>query len=207
MFETILYPTDFSDVSKKALVERGYDTNGFPFAPCGLLCRFNGYENARHRLKFYCFKQCLNLKAPALEGLSDKFDISACEHLKNKTGYVQNMKIEDHPRLLIEIPRGTERFKQIMNIRSASERANSTLKGDLNVLEKPRILNKFRADVLAQIAGTVLLLHRALNFIGKVTYLFGQYLKAPDKNERERIATKLIPNPVPKFILNMVSRK
>jgi len=32
------------DLSPEALVARGYDHNGTPYAPCGRLCRSNGYD-------------------------------------------------------------------------------------------------------------------------------------------------------------------
>ena len=31
-------------LSKQDLISRGYDQNGYPFAPCGLLCRPNGFD-------------------------------------------------------------------------------------------------------------------------------------------------------------------
>jgi hypothetical protein len=32
------------DLKKQTLIKRGYDQNGWPFAPCGLLCRPNGFD-------------------------------------------------------------------------------------------------------------------------------------------------------------------
>ena len=40
------------NLSKQALIDRGYDHNGWPFAPCGLLCRSNGFDNEHQRLTF-----------------------------------------------------------------------------------------------------------------------------------------------------------
>ena len=74
--------------------------------------------------------------------------------------------------MINEIPRGSKRYKQIKNLRSASERANSTMKEDLKILEKPRILNAQRAAILAQMAAIVLLIHRAFKFVVKTTILF-----------------------------------
>jgi hypothetical protein len=56
-------------LSKPDLIARGYDQNGWPFAPCGLLCRPNGFEQKYQRATFCCFKQCLNLRRQALEDL------------------------------------------------------------------------------------------------------------------------------------------
>jgi len=46
------------NLSKQALLNRGYDEKGWPFAPCGLLCRHNGFDKKHQRLTFCCFKQC-----------------------------------------------------------------------------------------------------------------------------------------------------
>jgi len=44
------------------------------------------------------------------------------------------MSIEEHPRLVNEIPRGSKRYYELNKLRSASGRANATLKEDLNSL-------------------------------------------------------------------------
>jgi len=56
-------------LNKQALLDRGYDQNGWPFAPCGLLTRPNGFDHDRQRLTFCCFKQCLHLNNAAIKGL------------------------------------------------------------------------------------------------------------------------------------------
>ncbi len=48
------------------------------------------------------------------------------------------MAIKEYPRLINEIPRGSSRYKAIKNLRSASERANSTIKEDIKILDKRR---------------------------------------------------------------------
>ena len=95
------------------------------------------------------FKQCLNLRAPALKSVQEKYDIAMCPHMENRTGFTKHMYVKEHPRLINEIPRGSKRYNLIKKIRSASERANSTMKEDLKILEKPRILNAQRAAILA----------------------------------------------------------
>jgi hypothetical protein len=45
------------NLSRQALIDRGYDEKGWPFAPCGLLCRPNGFDKKYQRLTFCCFKQ------------------------------------------------------------------------------------------------------------------------------------------------------
>ncbi|MCK8604480.1 hypothetical protein K1V27_22525, partial [Syntrophobacteraceae bacterium DRH4] len=151
-----------------------------PFAPCGLLTRPNGFDKKRQRLTFCCFKSCSELKYQALQGLQSRYDIASCPHRNNQNGYVAHMAIKDHPRLTNEIPRGSKRYKEIKKIRSASERANSTLKEDLKILDKPRVIGSFRAGILNQIAAIVLLLTRAFNFIVKTTCLFRKLSQTND---------------------------
>ncbi|MBN1850245.1 MAG: hypothetical protein JW932_16865, partial [Deltaproteobacteria bacterium] len=136
------------NLSKQALLSRGYDQKGWPFAPCGLLCRPNGFDKKHQRLTFCCFKQCLKLKHKALENLQSRYDIHLCPHIRNYTGYDKHMYVKEHPRLVNEIPRGSKRYQDIKKLRSASERANSTLKEDLKIIERPRVLNGSRSDIL-----------------------------------------------------------
>jgi hypothetical protein len=188
------------DLSKQALLNRGYDQKGWPFAPCGLLTRPNGFDQKHQRLTFCCFKQCLKLRHNALQDLQTRYDIAQCPHIKNQTGFSKHMYIKDHPRLVNEIPRGSKRYNTIKNMRSASERSNSTLKEDLKVLEKPRVLQGPRANVLAQMAGIVFLLKRAFSFIVRITNRFRKLHQTNDPAVKE----KLEPPFVPKSIQNVI---
>ena len=188
------------NLSRQALIDRGYDEKGWPFAPCGLLCRPNGFDKKYQRLTFCCFKQCLNLRAAALKNIQEKYDIAMCPHIENRTGFTKHMYVKEHPRLINEIPRGSKRYNLIKKIRSASERANSTMKEDLKILEKPRILNAQRAAILAQMAAIVLLLHRAFKFVVKITILFTKLHQTNDPAIKE----KLKPPRIPKSILNLI---
>jgi hypothetical protein len=179
------------DLSKTAIFNRGHDQNGWPFAPCGLLTRPNGFDQKHQRLTFCCFKQCLNLRRPALANLQDSYNISQCPHIHNRTGFAKHMSIKEYPRLVNEIPRGTKRYNTIKKMRSASERANSTIKEDIKILEKPRVLNRLRANILGQMAGIALLLKRAFSFIVRITHQFAKGLK-------------LEPPSIPKSIQNII---
>jgi hypothetical protein len=101
------------------------------------------------------------------------------------------MSIKEYSRLVNEIPRGTKRYNSIKKMRSTSECANSTIKEDIKTLEKPRVLNEFRADTLGQMVGITLLLKRALSFIVKTTNQFAKCLK-------------LKPPSIPKSIQNII---
>ena len=187
-------------LSKHDILNRGYDQNGWPFAPCGLLTRPNGFDKKHQRLTFCCFKQCLNLRPKAMENLNVHYDIAMCPHIKNQTGFSKHMYVKEHPRLINEIPRGSKRYKNIKKIRSASERANSTMKEDQKILDKPRVMNRPRANVLAQMAAIALLLKRAFSFIIRTTNLFRKLHITNDPKIKE----KLKPPSIPKSILNLI---
>jgi len=110
------------------------------------------------------------------------------------------MYLKEYPRLVNEIPRGSKRYKTIKNIRSASERANSTMKEDQKILDKPRVMNRSRANVLAKMAAIALLLKRAFSFIIRTTNLFRKLHKTNDPN----IKDKLKPPSVSKSIIKLI---
>jgi len=188
------------DLSKTAMLSRGYDQNGWPFAPCGLLCRPNGFDRKHQRLTFCCFNQCMKLKETALKNLLERYDMTHCPHVHNRNGFSRHMYVKEHPRLVNEIPRGSKRYNVIKRLRSASERANSTIKEDIKILEKPRVIAGFRANILAQMAGITLLLKRAFAFIVKVTNRFIKYIQTDDPLIKE----KLKPPFIPKSIRNII---
>ncbi len=136
-------------LSKHTLLNRGYDQKGWPFSPCGLITRPNGFDQKHQRLTFCCFKQCLKLKYKAMEDLKNRYNIAQCPHIHNQTGFSKHMYVNEHPRLINEIPRGTKRYDTFKKMRSASERSNSTIKEDLKILEKPKVLHGARANILA----------------------------------------------------------
>lgn len=188
------------DLSKHALLSRGYDQKGWPFAPCGLLTRSNGFDQEYQRLTFCCFKQCLKLRYKALEDLQSRYDIAQCPHIHNQTGYTKHMYVKEHPRLINEIPRGSKRYNTFKKMRPASERSNSTMKEDLKILDKPRVLNGPRADILAQIAAIVLLLKRAFSFIVRITTQIRKLRHTNDPSVKE----KLKPPFIAKSIRNII---
>ncbi|MBU2455624.1 MAG: hypothetical protein KJ668_20140 [Proteobacteria bacterium] len=190
-------------LTNEALRKRGYDRNGWPFAPCGILTKPNGFDKKHQRHTFCCLKQCLDLKATGIKNIQKEYDIGACPHVKNKKGFSKHTYIKDNPRLINEIPRGTKRFKLIQQYRSASERVNSVIKEDLKIINKPIVYNKQRADILAQIAAIVLLLYRALSFVVKISILLSKYRLSKDP----AIAKQLQPHYLPKSILSLIQRE
>jgi hypothetical protein len=184
------------DLSKQILLSRGYDQKGWPFAPCGLLTRPNGFDKKHQRLTFCCFKQCLKLRHKALEDLQSRYHITQCPHIQNQTGFSKHMYFKEHPRLVNEIPRGSKRYSTFKKMRSASERSNSTIKEDIKVLEKPRVLKGSRANILAQMAGIVLLLKRAFSFIVRVTNQIRKLLHTNDQAVKEKLKPPFIPKSI-----------
>jgi len=98
-------------IDLESLRERGYDEKGTPFAPCGVLCRPNGYDKKKKRASFVCQKQCLT------SPLAVPDPIEACKYLGTECGYSTHMSIKAHPRLVSEIPRCSDRWKKIRNLR------------------------------------------------------------------------------------------
>jgi hypothetical protein len=184
------------DLSKKALKARGFDENGTPFAPCGILTRANGFDKKTNSIIYCCFKQCLTLRAKGIKTLQETFDIASCTHVKQACGFSPHMAINDHPRHSIEIPRGTERYKKIRALRSASERTNSSIKQDLTILNHPKVMGSLRSAILTQMACIVLLLKRSFDFIIRITRL----TMNPNSDNHEKLAFKKIPL----FLKNMV---
>ena len=52
------------NITSSALKQRGYDRNGWPYAPCGILTRPNGFDLNSQRASFSCRRQCLSSKDP-----------------------------------------------------------------------------------------------------------------------------------------------
>jgi len=112
------------------------------------------------------------------------------------------MSINDFPRLICEIIRGTDRYQKIKALRSASERTNSAAKEDLCILDKPKIRGLKNAGILAQTAVITLLLKRIIFFIVKVITA----IYKPIKN-KPLVKPCLQGLVVPKFILNIIQRE
>lgn len=151
------------DLTQNALYLRGYDHNGYPYAPCKATCKPNGYDKDEKRLSFICAKQCLSSPQAVPELITD------CSYLNNSNGFATHMPISKNPRLITEIPRGSKRWKKIYNIRTSSERTNSAAKTDLDVIDKPIVMGVKRARILAVLACIATLIKKLLHFIVNIT--------------------------------------
>ena len=186
-------------LSAPALKKRGYNHNGWPYAPCGVLTRPNGFDSQWQRATFSCRRQCVESKNPKITEFS-----KTCPSWFNSHGFTKHMSIRQFPRLIAEVIRGTYRYQKLKALRSASERTNSTAKDDLSILDKPKIRGIKNASVLTQIAAIVVLLKRITNFIVKATLA----LRKKTQNNKSPPNFVFIPGPkVPKLIWNLIQRK
>ena len=149
-------------VDETSLRNRGYDQNGTPYAPCGRLCRSNGYDYEAQSRQYVCGLPC-----PAEEQ-------QRCPHRFGVRGYSHRMSFNDHPRLIGPIQRGSKVWHDLYKARSSSERTNSY---DQEVVGKAHPL-RMRGLKAFRFAGAIRtlaqLLRRALNFVLDVTYTRAQ---------------------------------
>ncbi len=142
----------------ESLRKRGYDQNGTPYAPCGRLCRSNGYDYEAQSRQYVCGLAC---------PLSER---RHCPHRFGVLGYSHRMRFNDHPRLIGPIQRGTQTWKQLYAARSASERTNSY---NQEVIARAHPL-RMRGRKAFRFAGAMRtlaqLLRRALTFVLDATY-------------------------------------
>jgi hypothetical protein len=145
-----------------SLLRRGYDQYGTPYAPCGRLCRSNGYDYQAQSRQYVCGRPC----PPAEQ--------RQCPHGASVLGYSHQMTCKDHPRLIGPIQRGTPAWQRLYTARSASERTNSY---DQEVIANAHPL-RMRGLKAFRFAGAIRtlaqLLRRALNFVLNVTYTLGK---------------------------------
>jgi hypothetical protein len=145
----------------ESLLNRGYDQHGTPYAPCGRLCRSNGYDYQAQSRQYVCGLQC-----PPEEQLH-------CPHRHGVRGYCHRMSFREHPRLIGPIERGTPQWYDLYGMRSASERTNSY---DQEVIAKGTAV-KMRGLAAFRFAGAIRtlgqLLRRACNFVLDATYTLG----------------------------------
>jgi len=149
-------------LNPEALVNRGYDPYGTPYAPCGRLCRSNGYDYEANSRQYVCGRPC------------PREEQQRCPHGSGVLGYSHRMTFRDHPRLIGPIQRGTPAWQRLYGARSASERTNGY---DQEVIANGRPL-RMRGLKAFRFAGAIRplaqLLRRALNFVLDVTYTLGK---------------------------------
>jgi len=137
-----------------SLRARGYNQVGWPYAPCGVAMTPNGYDEEEKRLTFVCKKQC-----PA--GQED------CPHRDNALGHAKSVKVEPNSRLVLEVPRGTRRYKIIFALRSSVERNNDYLAD--NGLKRPKYHGQHNMHLNALLTATATLLRKFYDLVVEAT--------------------------------------
>jgi hypothetical protein len=146
----------------ESLRTRGYDQNGTPYAPCGRLCRSNGYDYQAQSRQYVCGLAC-----PPSERRH-------CPYRFGVLGYSHRMSCQDHPRLIGPIQRGTPAWQRLYAARSASERTNS-YNQEVIARAHPLRMRGLKAFRFAGAIRTLAqLLRRALTFVLDVTYTLGK---------------------------------
>jgi len=183
-------------LTRDALLQRGYDRNGWPLVSyCGFPTRPNGFDAAAQRLSFSCFKQCVKSKDPAILELYRN-----CPHRPKLLGFSTHVPIAERPRLLLEIPRGTERFRQLHCLRSAAERTNSTLKEDNAILREPPVRSLRRASVVSLMAVMTTLIDRVVRFAIDVTIKERKFDNTGDKAWLDQLSPHEVPSHLKPFV-------
>jgi hypothetical protein len=145
-------------LDETSLLNRGYDPNGTPYAPCGRLCHSNGYDYEAQSRQYVCGLAC-----PAEEQ-------KCYPHRYGALDYSHRMSFKDYPRLIGPIQRGSKAWYDLYKARSSSERTNSY---DQEVIGKAHPL-RMRGLKAFGFAGAIRvlaqLLRRALSFVLDVTY-------------------------------------
>jgi len=136
---------------QERLEERGYNEVGWPYAPCGIVMHPNGYDKDDKRLKFICRKECPE------EGHED------CPFRANRAGCVKNVPVAENSRLVLEIPRGTRRYKIIFALRSSVERNNDYFAD--NGLSRPKYHGLHNIQLNAFLTGIATLLRKLYDLI------------------------------------------
>jgi hypothetical protein len=181
---------------REALLQRGYDRNGRPFvSTCNLPMRPNGFDAAAQRLSFSCFKQCAKSKDPAILELYRN-----CPHRSKRLGFSTHVPIAERPRLLLEIPRGSERYRQLHRLRSASERTNSTLKEDNAILRNPSVRSLRRASIESLMGVMTTLIDRVVRFTIDVTVKERKFKNSGDKAWLDQLSHPDIPSHLKPFV-------
>jgi hypothetical protein len=157
----IAYNPRREDLSLEALVARGYDAHGAPYAPCGRLCRSNGYDSHSESRPYVCGRPC---PVPERE---------QCPHGHKVRGSTHRMSFHQYPRLIGPIQRGTADWNTLYAARTASERTNSYAQEVIDRGHPPKLRGLRAFRFFGAIRTLAHLLRRALTFILDVTYTLG----------------------------------
>jgi len=104
--------------------------NGIPICPGGMLMRRLSFNKEKHRIIYTCPVKRPTHRDGKFVYIShvDECPLGVLCSPDTIMGPVVYVKTTDDPRLYPPIPRGTETFKELMNLRSGCERSNSIKK-------------------------------------------------------------------------------
>jgi len=161
------------DLSPLALRKRGYDRLGRPFAYCGIIANHSqGFDSQRQRIAFSCGKLCPN--SPSSQDCSAK---------QFPLGQIIHLHLNDNPRVFNQVPRFSQRFKQLYNLRNLSENFNSTQNFFLQQLKNPVIYNLSQAQTDTFFSFCATLFVKVAAVVSKCSLAFKALLKnLPSKN-------------------------
>ncbi len=163
------YNSRGENLNEEALLKRGYDKNGTPFAPCGRFTKWKCYNPKIERNCFSCEKECLK-ESP------DNPSPSNCLHRDNEHGFSTKMSVNSHTRLILRWHRASPIYKKIKSYRTSSERSNSTCKeNDLGILKRPRVRGIKRAAVLSYLSDIASFLKRVFGLVIRATVNLRKY--------------------------------
>lgn len=137
-----------------SLRARGYNEVGWPYAPCGVVMTPNGYDKKEKRITFVCKKQC-----PAGQ--------EGCPYGDNALGHAKSVEVLLDSRLVLEVPRGTRRYKIIFALRSSVERNNDYMAD--NGLRRPKYHGQHNMHLNALLSATASLLRKFYDLLVEAT--------------------------------------
>ena len=91
-------------------------------------------------------------------------------------GYSRRMSSEEYPRLIGPVQRGTQTWKTLYGLRTASERTNSYDQEVIDNGRRQRVRGLKAFRFCGAIRTLAQLLRRALNFVLDVTYTLGRLM-------------------------------
>jgi hypothetical protein len=157
------------DLSPQALINRGYDPQGRPFAQCGIPCNINfGFDAETNRIASGCGKACPNSEIQ-----------NNCPYYRKRNGQIIKFNINHDPRTFLEIPRYSPRYQKIYALRNNSESQNAKICQPLHQLEKPKISSQIQAHHKTLWLDFSLLLTETTTFIAKCTKEFIEFSRPP----------------------------
>jgi len=113
--------------------------NGIALCPAGMLMRRHVFDRSKHRIYYNCpVKRPTHRDGKHIwSAHTEECPYGVLCQPDTKMGPVVYVRTRDDPRLYPPIPRGTDTFKKLMNLRSGCERSNSQKKETYGLGNRP----------------------------------------------------------------------